>query len=78
MSLINSISECNVFFNLMYNLNFKIMKIQKYFEASTESTPMNEIEEAINSYDLNRQLEKIIENDPTKVIKITYNATIEY
>lgn len=54
------------------------MKIQKYFEASTESTPMNEIEEAINGYDLNRQLEKIIENDPTKVIKITYNVTVEY
>lgn len=54
------------------------MKIQKFYEATTETTPVEEMNEIVVGYDLSRVLEKIIEKDPLKVIKITYNVTIEY
>lgn len=54
------------------------MKIQKSFEASTENTPMNEIKDFVINYELSRLLENIVENEPTRIVKINWNVSIEY
>lgn len=53
------------------------MKIQKLFEATTETTPMNEILDSLYQYETTRLLERVIENEPTKVIKVKYTLEIE-
>lgn len=54
------------------------MKIKKIFEGSTETTPLSEITEALYMYDIMRQLERAVENEPTKEIKVKFEIEIEY
>lgn len=54
------------------------MKVNKYCEATTEDTPLNEIQEMISTYELSRLLEKIIENEPTKTLSVKISIELLY
>lgn len=54
------------------------MKIKKFFEGTTTTTPLNEITEVMYMYDMIRQLETAVANEPTKEIKVKFEIEIEY